>query len=164
MATSRITLLLACFVLGTLTYVWFGPGLASAAPQLTLTTLTGDKIDTKELKGKPALINFWATTCVTCIEEIPHLVELHHDYADQGLKVITIAMYYDPPTQVQAFVNSRDLPYTVALDPQGIAAKSFGDVQLTPTTFLIDPQGNIDTKKLGYLDMAALRTKIETML
>ncbi len=159
----HVRIALAFFVLGVLAYAWLAPN-TTGLPPVTVTTLKSGDLDLSTLKGKPTVINFWATTCVTCLEEMPHLVELHHEYSERGLQVVAVAMFYDPPVQVDALAKQRELPYTVALDLQGEAARAFGDVQLTPTTFLIDPEGRIAMKKLGLIDFAALRQNIETML
>lgn len=143
--------------------VWFGPG-GQRAPDVQLVTLAGEQLQLSELRGRPVLITFWATTCPGCLAEMPHLIELHHDLAPQGLEVIGIAMHYDPPNQVANLVRSRDVPYHIALDSDGRAAQAFGDVRLTPTTFLIAPDGRIARQKIGELDMVQTREQIERML
>ncbi|CAD6877826.1 Putative thioredoxin [Methylomonas albis] len=110
-----------------------------------------------ELKGKPILITFWATDCPSCIEEIPDLIALHQQFNGNDLQIIAVAMPYDPPSHVQAFVKERLLPYAVALDIDSSLIRAFGDVQLTPTTFLIDRQGVIIMHKVGAFDLVFLK-------
>jgi len=165
MKTKDIVIALFALVLvGALGYLWFSPSGMKPAPAVTVETLDGNKISIEQYRGHPLLVTFWATTCPGCVKEMPHLVELYHDMAPKGLHIVAIAMSYDPPEQVHIMAAKRQLPYTVALDSDGSAAKAFGNVQLTPTSFLIDPQGRIVQQKLGDLDMEQVRNRIEGML
>ena len=92
------------------------------------------------------------------------LVDTHRRYAARGYETVAIAMSYDPPNYVLDFTRSRALPFTVALDPQAELARAFGNVQLTPTSFLIDRRGRIVKRYLGEPDAAALRRTIEKLL
>lgn len=156
--------LFALLLLGVVGYVWFTPSGVQPAPDVTVSRLDGKPVRLTELRGRPVVWTFWATTCPSCVKEIPHLVELHRELGARGLAVVGVAMSYDPPEQVREMVNRRDIPYTIALDRDGSAALAFGDVKLTPTTFLIDPQGRIVQQKLGELDMADLKRRITAML
>ncbi|MCK4742343.1 MAG: TlpA family protein disulfide reductase [Sulfuriflexus sp.] len=155
---------IAVAILGLLGYVWFSPAGIGTAPELKFITLDNKPLTLQSLKGKPVLITFWATSCTGCIKEIPHLVELHNKLAKKGLTIIGVSMAYDPPNHVTEFVNRRKLPYRIAMDIDGSASRAFGGIKLTPTTFLISPDGRIVLKKIGDLDMASLTTRIETML
>ncbi|AXE35607.1 TlpA family protein disulfide reductase [Chromobacterium phragmitis] len=134
------------------------------APEVKLTSLTGQTASTSSLKGKVVLVNFWATSCPGCVEEMPEIKKLHQDYAGKGLNVVAVAMSYDPPNYVQSFVAKYQLPFFVALDTQGDAAKAFGDIQLAPTTFLIDKQGNIIKRYVGVMNFPEVRKLIEQHL
>ncbi len=102
------------------------------------------------------LVNFWATDCAVCVREMPHLVSTYRKYRAQGFETIAVAMKYDPPNYVLNYVEKTALPFTVTLDPMGELARAFGDVKLTPTTFVIDRQGRIVTRILGEPDFACL--------
>lgn len=145
-------------------YIWLSPGQGEPAPQITYTLLDGREVPQAELAGKPTLVTFWATTCVTCVQEIPHLVDLYEELQPRGFEIVAVAMEYDPPQQVEKLVEMRGLNYPVALDQDGSAAEAFGDVRLTPTTFLINPQGRIVQRTLGLLDMDLVRSRIINML
>lgn len=154
----------AVALVGILAYVWFTPSGLKRAPAVSVTTLEGQQVELNELRGSPVLVTFWATTCPGCVKEMPHLVELYNELGPKGLKLIALAMSYDPEEQVREMVKLKRLPYTVALDSDGSAAKAFGDVKLTPTSFLIAPDGRIVQQKLGEMDMDRLHNRIVGML
>lgn len=134
------------------------------APDVTVPTLDGTSVALKGLRGKVVLVNFWATTCTTCVSEMPRLTETYKTFAPRGYEMIAIAMEYDRPDWVNNFTQKNALPFTVALDSKGDAARAFGDVRLTPTTFLIDKQGRIVQKFLGAPDFAKLDAAIDELL
>ncbi|MFZ4791715.1 MAG: TlpA family protein disulfide reductase [Candidatus Competibacteraceae bacterium] len=145
--------------------IWlFMPAGLRQAPPLVGQTLDGRTLTLEQLRGKPVLVTFWATTCPSCVEEMPHLVDLYRDLNPKGLEIIGVAMSYDPPEQVRAMVKQRQLPYPVVLDVQSRIAREFDHVQLTPTTVLISPEGRIVQYRLGLLDMPKLRQTIQEML
>ena len=136
----------------------------SPAPQVTFTSLKGEKIPMLSLRGKVVLVNFWATSCTGCIHEMPQIIDTYRKYQTQGLETIAVAMSYDPPNYVVNYTEKNALPFKVALDVQGNIAQAFGDVKLTPTTFIIDKRGNIIKRILGEPDFAQLRTLLEKEL
>lgn len=141
-----------------------GCGTRDAAPESTFVLLDGSKTTTADLKGKVTLVNFWATTCVSCVKEMPMLVETHQKFKDRGFETVAVAMSYDPPAYVLNFAQTRQLPFKVALDNTGELARNWGEVRLTPTTYLVDKQGNIVKRFLGEPDPAALHGLIEDLL
>lgn len=128
------------------------------APQATFTTLTGQRLALADLKGKVVIVNFWATSCPGCIAEMPDLIRTHNAFHARGLETVAVAMSYDPPAYVLSYAQRNKLPFTVALDLKGEAARVFGDIKLTPTTFVIDKTGNIIQKTVGILDFPKLHT------
>jgi peroxiredoxin len=145
-------------------YLWLNSVRLEEVPDITVVTTRGERVALAGLRGKPLLVTFWATTCPSCMKEMPHLIELYNELSPLGLKVIGIAMSYDPPNRVLAIQKSRSIPYTIALDIDTHAARAFGDVELTPTTFLIAPDGRVVYQKTGNLDMHKLRIDILSML
>ncbi|RBA24391.1 TlpA disulfide reductase family protein [Herminiimonas fonticola] len=133
-------------------------------PDVTFVNLQGKKITTQDLRGKVVMINFWATSCTTCVKEMPEMIETFKKYHAQGLEFVAVAMAYDPPNYVLNFVETRKLPFTVVLDTQGGLAKSFGDIQLTPTTLVIDKDGHIIKKYVGEPDFPALHQLLKKEL
>jgi peroxiredoxin len=134
------------------------------APASTFTTLEGQPIALADLRGKVVLVNFWATSCPGCIKEMPGMVETYTQYKDRGFEIIAVAMSYDPPNYVKRFVETRQLPFPVALDVDGAHARAFGNVQLTPTSFIIGKDGRILEQKLGELDFVKLKALLDREL
>jgi peroxiredoxin len=120
-----------------------------AAPDVTFTNLKGEKISSQSLRGKVVLVNFWATSCSTCVAEMPSMMATYDKFHDKGLEFVAVAMSYDRPDYVVNYAETRKLPFHVALDLKGQIADAFGDVKLTPTTFLIDKDGNIIKRFIG---------------
>lgn len=143
---------------------WQFSASAQSAPNVTFTSLTGEKITTQELRGKVVLVKFWATSCVTCIAQMPDTIQNYNDLKAKGFDTIAVAMQYDPPNYVKNYAETRKLPFTVAIDAQGEIAKAFGDVQLTPTAFLIDKEGHIIKRYLGNYDKASFLSTVNKAL
>jgi peroxiredoxin len=134
-----------------------------AAPQANFATLGGEKIALDSLRGKVVLVNFWATSCPGCIHEMPDLVKTHQKFSARGFETVAVAMSYDPPEYVRQFSERNGLPFKVAIDTDGSAAQAFG-ARVTPTTFIIDKQGQIVQRIVGEPDFAKLHALIEQTL
>ncbi|MDP3673362.1 MAG: TlpA disulfide reductase family protein [Telluria sp.] len=134
------------------------------APEVTYIALDGQKITSQSLRGKVVMVNFWATSCTTCVKEMPQMVDTYNKFKDQGLEFVAVAMNYDPPNYVLNFTETRKLPFKVALDTTGELAKAFGDVAMTPTTFVIDKRGKIIKRYLGEPEFGALHALLKKEL
>lgn len=141
-----------------------GCGTQDQAPASHFVLLDGNTVDTASFKGKVVLVNFWATTCVTCVKEMPALVATHNKFVDRGFDTVAVAMSYDPPQWVNNFAQTRQLPFKVALDNTGEIAKAWGDVKLTPTTYLVDKHGRIVKRYVGEPEFEALHRLVEKLL
>ncbi|SEA66188.1 TlpA disulfide reductase family protein [Variovorax sp. YR216] len=137
---------------------------ASAAPASTFVLLDGSKKSTEDLKGKVTLVNFWATSCVTCVAEMPKVIATYDKYKGQGYDTLAVAMSYDPPAYVVNFAETRKLPFKVAIDNTGAVAEAWGDVKLTPTTYVVNKRGEIVKRYVGEPDFAELHKLIEKLL
>jgi peroxiredoxin len=137
--------------------LWFALTRPDPAPQVVFTTLQGKRIALSELKGHTVLINFWATSCPGCVKEMPQIVATYRQYHSKGFEVIAVAMAYDPPDHVSNYAQKNALPFPVVLDLDSSISHLFGDVQVTPSSFVIDAQGNIVRRVIGELDFADLR-------
>ncbi len=136
----------------------------SAAPASTFVLLDGSSKTTDALKGRVTLVNFWATSCVTCVAEMPKVIATYDKYHAKGFDTIAVAMSYDPPSYVVNYAETRKLPFNVAIDNTGKLAKAWGEVQLTPTTFVVNKKGEIVKRYVGEPDFAELHKLIESLL
>lgn len=143
---------------------WFVFTPKQPAPDVTFQVLDGDTIDMAELRGQAVLVKFWATSCVTCVQQMPDTQEYFETFSPKGLEVIAVAMSYDPVEFVRQFTASRELPFTVAIDSDGSVAQGFGDVRLTPIAFVIDRNGQILKRYLGLYDKKDMLKTIEAAL
>ncbi|MNR79210.1 Thiol-disulfide oxidoreductase ResA [compost metagenome] len=159
-----LKLLVAIIVVALAVVGYMSVSKKDAIPDVTFTNLQGKKITSQDLRGKVVMINFWATSCVTCVKEMPDMVATYNKYKDSGLEFVAVAMAYDPPNYVLNFVETRQLPFTIALDTQGELAKSFGDIKLTPTTLVVDKDGHIIKRYVGEPDFVALHQLLEKAL
>lgn len=152
-------------IISAVTYVWFSPAGVEPAPNVVMTQLQGgQKIDLKSLRGHPVLVTFWATSCPGCVAEMPHLIKLYQELAPKGFKMIGVAMSYDKPNNVLEMQKQKNIPYPIVWDDIGKISQAFGSVTLTPTHFLISPQGEIVQHKIGDIDIGLLRSRILAML
>ena len=136
----------------------------SVAPQSTFVLLDGSQQTTAALKGKVTLVNFWATSCTTCVAEMPEIVATYDKYKDKGFETLAVAMSSDPPSYVVNFTETRKLPFKVAIDNTGAVAKAWGDVKLTPSTFIVNKRGEIVKSYVGAPDFGELHKLIERLL
>lgn len=136
---------------------------AKQAPDVGFTLLDGKEIQLTQLKGKPVLLNFWATSCEPCRREIPELIALQQEFSSGGVKFIGVAMAHDRPDQVLAFKQAFKITYPIALDTNSAIASAF-DVQVIPVTLLISPRGQIVYRHKGVVNMDDMRRRIAAML
>ena len=153
----------AAAFLGLGAYVVWGQA-APAAPASQFVLLDGSTTTTSQMQGKVTLVNFWATSCVTCVAEMPEIIATHNKYKDRGYNTLAVAMQYDPPSYVVNFAQSRQLPFQVALDNTGQIAKAWGDVKLTPTTYIVNQRGEIVKTYVGQPNFEELHQLIEKLL
>ncbi|MGC9456717.1 MAG: peroxiredoxin family protein [Halothiobacillaceae bacterium] len=130
---------------------------------VTVQDLAGQNFSLQTLKGKPSLVTFWATSCPGCIKEMPYLVRLHEQFADRGVTVLGIAMSYDNPDHVRNMVERKSLPYRIAYDESGAAAVAFGKVRLTPSTFVLDGNGQVRYRHIGEFDVARVESLLDKL-
>jgi peroxiredoxin len=143
---------------------FFFTGGGQAAPASTFVLLDGSKKTTADLKGKVTLVNFWATSCTTCVAEMPKVIATYDKYQARGFDTLAVAMSYDPPSYVVNFAQTRKLPFKVAIDNTGAVAQAWGDVRLTPTTYIVNKRGEIVKRYVGEPDFAELHRLIEKLL
>jgi peroxiredoxin len=161
---KRILYLASFLAVSALGWVFFSSSNGNTAPETTFVLLDGSKRSTADFKGKVTLVNFWATSCTTCVAEMPRMIETFNKYQARGFDTVAVAMSYDPPSYVVNFSETRQLPFKVAIDNTGAVAQAWGDVRLTPTTYVVNQQGKIVKRYVGEPDFAELHRLIETLL
>lgn len=132
------------------------------APAWTLTTLDGKPLGSEQLKGKVVVVDFWATWCAPCVQEVPGYVELQNKYGDRGLVIVGLSVDAQEAA-VPPFAQRMKINYPLALVTPEVAA-AFGDPEGLPTTFLIDREGNIRHRKLGAMEAAEYEKLILPLL
>jgi thiol-disulfide isomerase/thioredoxin len=141
---------------GALLGVSFDP---EPAPQYGFVSLTGDTIRSTDLAGRVVVLNFWATWCGPCKLEMPSLQKLHERRADDGVVVLGLATDVGPQSTVRGFLEDRGITY-----PVGRASRAhrtaFGGIPGIPTTFLIDRNGRVRHKVVGYFAPPALNAAV----
>lgn len=129
-----------------------------------MTTINGKEITSKDLEGKITLINFWATDCPGCINEMPGLIETYEQYNDKGLEIIAVAMHYDPPSRVISYSKNNKLPFPVVLDSNKEIMDKFNNIKLTPTTVILDQDGYVKNTIIGEIDFTNFNKTLVELL
>ena len=119
------------------------------APAVSFQAIDGERIELAALRGQVVMVEFWATTCVICMREMPDVAALARELAPRGLATIAVAMPYDRPDHVIAYAKRNRLPFAVALDPMGKALEAFGPIPGTPTRFIVARDGTIAATLVG---------------
>lgn len=124
------------------------PVVGAMAPDFSLMTLTGEEIGLVDLRGKPVVINFWATWCAPCVIEMPILQKYYEIYKDE-IEVLAINAD-EPPVQVQKFIEGIEVTFPILLDP-GAVLQDLYRIRGYPTTFFLDTKGIIRIQHIGLL-------------
>jgi peroxiredoxin len=137
-------------------------GALAALIAFTIYGRAGDVQLQSELRGKVVLVSFWATYCASCLHEMPRLVETHKKFAARGLETLAVAVRQDDPARVAQFAKA--LPFNVTFDRSGELSRQFGNVRVTPSSFLIDKQGRVLRRYVGKPDWRELHDLVERAL
>ena len=124
-----------------------GTQVGDLAPDFQFNSLEGQTISLSDLKGKPVLINFWATRCPPCVSEMPYLQEIYNEWSETGLMLLAINIG-ESPTKVKEFLQGHNLSLPVLLDTKQLIASKY-EIGAIPTTFFIDKDGIIQERIIG---------------
>jgi len=142
-----ITVFLGLFITSCSTETNQNPWIGQPAPDFQYQDADGQSVSLSDFRGKPVLINFWATWCSPCRIEIPYILQVYDKWSDNGLMLLTINNG-ESASQVGEFMQSQGLSFPVLLDIRGSIVQSYNIVGL-PTTFFIDKDGIIQYVKVG---------------
>ena len=131
------------------------------APPFLLRDINGKIVSTADWKGKVVILNFWATWCPPCREEVPELVQLQNKYKDK-LIVIGASEDEDGPPKVQQFVQRYSINYPVVMATKELI-ENYGGVPALPTSFVIDPQGHVMTKHTGLYEYDVYEREVRAL-
>jgi len=141
-----------------------GPGQpGSPAPSIALPTLGGGTTSVADLRGKVVVVEFWATWCPPCCAALANLAGLHRAYAARGLAVLGIALDREGAKVVEPFVREERIPFPIVLGDPAIRA-AFGGIESIPTTFLVDREGKVVKKLVGYHPYEEIEGELSLLL
>jgi peroxiredoxin len=118
------------------------PKRVKEAPNVQLEDLQGNKVSLDHFKGKPVLLNFWATWCEACKEELPSMQRLHESMADEGIQVVAVSIDRDHEDRIQEYIEKYHLTFPILRDPNQSARRGYFIMGL-PTSYLIDSSGKL---------------------
>jgi peroxiredoxin len=133
------------------------------APNFSLKTQDGKVIELAKLNGKVILLNFWATWCPPCRAEIPDFIELYNSYKSKGFEIIGIALDEDGWSKVNPYIKEAKINYPIVIGTEK-EVKQYGGIEAIPTSFIIDKNGYIAGKQVGFLPKDALEQKLKSLL
>jgi len=153
-------LLLACG--GPDSEVRTGINQGNQAPNFRLKALDGQEVSLEDYRGSVVLLNFWATWCAPCIEEVPALEAAYRARHEDGFVVLGVN-FQESPQEIEPFVEAMDVSYPILLDTNGQVMKTFRAVGL-PVSLLIDEEGVIQVRHTGLLNGTQLAEYLATLL
>lgn len=131
------------------------------APDFSLSTIDGSTLTLSDYKGKVVILDFWATWCPPCRKEIPGFIELYDEYKDKGLVIIGVSS--EDINKLKKFSGDNGINYPIAIGNREVA-QAYGGIQYIPTTFIIDKEGKIVGKHVGFVEKAVFEGEIKELL
>lgn len=135
------------------------------APDFSLPTLDGGTLALSSLRGRPVLLNFWASWCAPCRQEMPALVRAYRQFHPQGLEIVAFNVtYQDSPADVRAFVDEFSMPFPVVLDQAGHVTEDSYQLRGLPMSIFINPAGKVTRIQLGAMNDAQVTEFVTQLL
>jgi len=134
------------------------PHTSKPAPNFTLPNMEAGQVSLKSLRGSVVLLHFWATWCVACRHEMPHIDQLWQHYRSQGVTLLGINVDRGSGDAVHAYLNRLGVGFPSLLDPEGKVRNQYA-VRALPTTYAIDRQGNIIGRIIGERDWSSQQAR-----
>lgn len=144
------------------TIIGGSPLLGKPAPEIDLATLTGTHARLSDYRGRPVVVNFWASWCIPCRSEFPLLVGAHGEYAGRGLEILGV-IHKDGETEARAFAASQGAGWPMLQDADDVAWNAYGGVGM-PMTFFIDTGGVVRAVSYGPLTDAGFKQQVATIV
>ena len=138
------------------------PQVGHPAPDFTLTTTDGETVTLSELRGKPVLLNFWATWCPPCRAEMPHIQSAFEEYEEAGLLILAVDQQ-ESRAEVLAFAQAFGLTFPLALDTTGQVGMTYL-ARALPTSYFIDREGIIRDKFIGPMTLPILEDRLNAIM
>lgn len=135
---------------------------AQPMPPFLVNDLQGQVVSTAQLHGKVAIVNFWATWCPPCQEEIPEMMELQKEFQGK-LQIIGVSMDDGPAEPVKDFADKIGMNYPIVMGSDGLADE-YGGIPALPTSFVVDPQGRVVQKHVGLYPKEVYEDEIRALL
>ncbi len=160
---KMVSLFVALFAVAVLAGCSTRASPASDVPQFSFSSLEGKTVAMKDLSNKVVIVDFWATWCGPCREEIPHLNELYSELKGKGLEIVGISMDTDGTDGVKDFAREFRIQYPIVMGDEKVA-ESFGGIIGLPTTFVIDRQGKVAKKYIGLPPAEDMRRIVKELV
>ncbi len=145
-----------------LVVVGANPLIGRPAPEVDLQTVDGETVSLSSLRGRPVIVNFWASWCIPCRDEFPLLVDAYDRHSDEGLEILGI-VHDDGPQAASAFANSYGATWPLLMDPDNVAWRAFMGA-FVPITYFVDRDGIIQSASYGPPPSGFLDAELEKIL
>jgi peroxiredoxin len=136
---------------------------ARRAPDFALEQMNGDTFRLSDHSGEIVVLNFWATWCPPCRQEIPGFITLQEEFEEQGVIFVGVSLNKDGFSSVRPYAEKMGINYPLVVD-DGSVAPQYGGIRILPSTVLIGPEGTIQHRKVGYFPEEQLRSQLNAML
>lgn len=169
MTKKTIIIILVLVVTGAILFAWIA-GLNKVpeivyrpAPDFTLLDINGNEATLSDFKGNVVILDFWATWCPPCKAEIPHFIELQDEYKDEGLEIIGVSLDWNAERILGGFAGDNGINYTLLIGNDDVT-DLYGGIISIPTTFVIDRDGGIRKRYIGYKEKEVFERDVKELL